>query len=507
MVETRAAHLRRRRRQSFVGAVVVTSVVLAMSVVGDAPARLRSGTTWYVSRNGDGTVGTSWSTAWTEPSKVNWAEVNPGDRIVIDGGATRCPSNYPYGATTVVPPGRTCGMQYRGPFVIGASGVVGAPITISLSTSAGHDGTAVLAGGRTTPLPYCDQPSYRAVGHARAAGILIPGSSHVVIDGTHRSGIMVYGAQSGVDLSSDRTSFVQLRNLEVFDNGVYARWAHGSRTDGEGISLAGHDIVIDRDLIHDNGQDAIQDRDTGVPGIGHAGLHDITVTNSWLYERRDSPLFPGYGFNAGAQAMPDQDCTHVDGLQIWGGGLHQQRMTFRYDIFGPLLAQGVYPGDDDRASFDHVVIADSLFLNPLDHAIIGPGISADPSTPRAWHINRVTSYQTPRPNYGLAVHGKLDLAGSGHVLTNSLFYNGYFDARSIRGRGNLWWGGEPVAHGRRHLADFADAWRTGRSPTYSTLVALNLAPRCRACAGVGSSLHDVPDLLQRIDALDRKEPR
>lgn len=494
----------RRLRRLVVGAVTVAFLVLATSVMARSPATVHAGTTWYVSRHGDDTVGTSWATAWTQPSKIDWAEVNPGDRIVLDGGTTRCPSDYAFGATTDVPPGQTCGMTYRAPLVVGASGVAGAAITIKLATSRGHDGTAVLAGGRSTPLPFCDQKSYAASGQSRRTGILIPGRSHVVVDGSHRSGIMISGARTGVDLASDRTAHVTLRNLELFDNGTYSRWAHGFRTDGDGISLTGHDIVVDRTLIHDNGQDAIQDSDTGFARIGHAPLHDITITNSWLYEHRESPLFPGFGFNSGAQEIAAQDCTHVDGLQIWGGGLHQQRMTFGHDVFGPFLAQGVYPGDDDVASFDHVVVSDSLFLNMLDHSIIGPQIGSDPSTPGDWRIGHVTSYLTNRPDVGLHSHGKLDLAGHGHWVRNSLFYNGYFYAPGIRGSGNVWWGGERVTGGRKLRPQFVSRPPTTSAPSFTRLTTLNLTPRCAGCADVGSPLHDVADLLRRIDRLNRQ---
>ncbi|HEY8300996.1 MAG TPA: hypothetical protein VIG48_03780 [Jatrophihabitans sp.] len=493
------------QRRRVVGGVLA-AVALVLSVLGavvPAPAELHTGTTWYVSRRGDGTVGTSWATAWRQPSAINWAEVNPGDRIVLDGGPTPCPSDYAFGAGVTVPPGRTCGMAYRAPFVVGASGAPGEPITIALATSRGRDGTAVLAGGRTSPLPYCDQRSYTPSGVARSTGILFPARSHIVVNGMHRSGIMISGARSGIDLHSDRTSYVVLRNLELFDNGTFGKWRHGYRTDGEGISLAGNHITVDRTLIHDNGQDAIQDTDTGVPGTGHAPLHDITVSNSWLYEHRPSPLWPGYGFNSGAQDVPRQDCTHVDGLQVWGGGLDQQRMTFSHDVFGPFLAQGVYPGDNNVASFDHVVVTDSLFLNTLDHAIIGARIAADPVTPADWRISRVTSYLTSRPNAGLHSHGKLDLAGSGHTVTKSLFYYGYSAARRTTGSGNIWWGGDPVPGGRRIRPAFSSRMPAGAAPSFRQLRTLHLAPQCRACAGVGSPLHDVADLLHRIDRLNR----
>src|SRR6266568_2210939 len=51
-------------------------------------------TTYYVSKNGSDSGGTSWATAWNELNQINWSVINPGDTITIDGGSTICASNY-----------------------------------------------------------------------------------------------------------------------------------------------------------------------------------------------------------------------------------------------------------------------------------------------------------------------------------------------------------------------------------------------------------------------------
>src|SRR5260221_2985401 len=55
-----------------------------------------TGNTYYVSKNGNNADGLSWTTAWNDVNKINWSALNPGDTIVIDGGATACPSNYDF---------------------------------------------------------------------------------------------------------------------------------------------------------------------------------------------------------------------------------------------------------------------------------------------------------------------------------------------------------------------------------------------------------------------------
>ncbi|MDX6205698.1 MAG: hypothetical protein QOF39_1755 [Frankiales bacterium] len=461
-------------------------------------------TTYYVSRGGDGSSGRSWQHAWNELGQIRWNLVQPGDLVMIDGGSLACPSNAAEAGLDSAEALHPCGMTYRTSLVVASSGRLGAPVTIALSTERGRDGTVVLQGGRTTALPFCNQRTYRQSGTELPAGIAIRGRTHVVIDGRHRSGIVVRGARAGVDLLSDRTSFVTLRNLEISDNGTAERWPTGWRSDGEGVSLAGHDITLERSLIHDNGQDEVQDRSTGVPGIGHLPLHDIVIKDSWLYNQRENPLYPGYGFNSGAQALPAQDCTHVDGVQIWGGGLHQERFTVLGTIFGPLIAQGFYPGDRDRASFDDVTLTDVLFLDPSEHGVNGDSIASDGTTPSGWKIDRVTSYLSPRPLAGTRSHGSIDLAGSGHSVTRSIFVNGYFamPAAFRTATGNLFWGGDPVPGGARADPRFVGP-EPGTGPaSFVALTTMVLQPRCAPCLGRGATLVGVASLLARIDRLD-----
>jgi hypothetical protein len=224
-------------------------------------------TTYYVSKNGSNSGGTSWATAWNELNQVNWSIINPGDAIVIDGGSTACTSNYDFANHATNRPGLNCGMLYTTQLNIQKSGTALAPLTIKLSTEVGHNGTAVVFGGRTSALPYCTQ-NYTGTGTARTDGIVFntraAGASYVTIDGSHRSGIMVYGAETGVNLISDNSTFDTLRNMEIFDNGIYSTFSGGGyHTDYPGVFLDGTHITVDRTLIHDNGQDEIQDNWTG----------------------------------------------------------------------------------------------------------------------------------------------------------------------------------------------------------------------------------------------------
>src|SRR5690242_11633404 len=73
-------------------------------------ATAASGATWYVSKRGDNSAGTSWASAWNELNQVDWTLVQPGDTVLLDGGAS--------------------GMTYTTKLSIQKSGTAGAPITI-----------------------------------------------------------------------------------------------------------------------------------------------------------------------------------------------------------------------------------------------------------------------------------------------------------------------------------------------------------------------------------------
>jgi hypothetical protein len=463
-----------------------------------------AGNRYFVSKNGNNGDGKSWATAWNELSNINWNSVLPGDIITIDGGQTTCPSNYNFANHASMRPGVSCGMQYNTALTIGKSGTESAPISIQLSSETGHNGTAVVFGGRSTALPYCQQSGYSQSGAPRPYGILI-GDYHnnsyfeyVEIDGMKRSGIMVYGNEIGVGLRHDKNRFITLRNMEVFDNGQITNSNGIYDLDYPGVSFNGSNLTFDRMFVHDNGQDEFQDGYTGSANNGsHAALSSITLKNSWLYNNRDNPTYTGWPFNEG----PGQTCVHNDGVQIWGGGLHQNGFIVDHTVFGPLLFQGFYPGDYGAAGFDNVVISDSLFINALGANINSDGNNA----PTNWILKNITSYLTTasNPTVGSA-HGGFDLTGSGHSLKDSISYYGYYsDQKSVTSSGgNIYYGGEALPGATNTNPLFTGPLPTTNSPVYSQLASIDLTPKCTACAGKGASLHSIQDLYNLIDTLN-----
>jgi hypothetical protein len=122
-------------------------------------------------------------------------------------------------------------MVYRTALSIGASGTAAAPITLALASDAGHNGTAVLFGGRSTSLPACNQAAYTYQTSDVLSTAVMVDAQYVVVDGMKRSGIAMYGF-NGAGVSIDPSAaYITLRNLEVFGNGVAA---YGNVMDTEG---------------------------------------------------------------------------------------------------------------------------------------------------------------------------------------------------------------------------------------------------------------------------------
>jgi len=481
--------------------VVVGSAVMPSPTPGAA-------TTWYVSRSGSNADGRSWSTAWSDLSNINWSAVQPGDQILIDGGATSCPSPYDF---TTTRPGVACGMLYNSTLTVGKSGTAAAPITIRLATDPGHNGTAVFFGGRSSALPYCTQPGYSVStsGSVLSAGISIGNYQYLLIDGMKRSGFMSYGhydpnggEANGVFFGDSRAGYITVRNMEIFDNGIVT--SNPVNSDSPGIKLRGHDLIFERLLIHDNGQDEFQG------GASTANpITNITIRDSWMYMRRENPVYAGFGFNAGPHQV---GCTHADGIQIYptGGGGEQSGLTFQNDIFGPLLDQGIYPSDSTVA-FDNTTISNVLFVNAVWNNINSDGQS-NSSLPINWNISNITAYVTPGAAgaiYGDNNQCNVEVNGGSYMtVINSIFVNGclHFSQNPFAGSGNLYWNTSSSPGGTVTNPAFIGPLPGNDNPLYATLDAVDFTPTCAGCAGKGSSLHVLHDIIVRIDQLNAGSP-
>jgi hypothetical protein len=393
---------------------------------------------------------------------------------MIDGGSSRCsisPYNFSGGAND---PGVTCGQQY-GPFTVGASNV-----TLARSRDAGRNGTIVINGGRTTPLPNCMQTSYSAANGA-SYGIDLGSRTGVVIDGQDRSGIIVRGARNGVRMGPGGTDM--LRNMELFDNGYAVSHSWGYSTDGNNILTGGRNNGYDRLLIHDAGQDEFHSDSSG---YDHSGSR---VTNTWMGAMREHPSYGGEPFNDLQKTGADPGCTHADGFQSFAPATTMSGLTFDHDVFGPGINQGLYPGDSGTGTrFNNVSVTNTLFLDAASHNIIND------LPVHGWTIDNVTIFAT---------QGGFELPSDGtNTITNVIKQGGYVDTPggTWTTSGNDWWRDDPLPGQSSNMNPNFSWAPTGTLPGLTALRAANFMPG--GLPSGGSPIHSWSELLSRIDSLN-----
>jgi hypothetical protein len=287
--------------------------------------------------------------------------------------------------------------------------------------------------------------------------------------------------------------------MEIFDNGFTI--SGPVNTDSPGIRLAGHDLTFERLLVHDNGQDEFQGGASSSQPITN-----ITIRDSWLYNRRGNPVYNGFGFNAG----PSQtNCTHADGIQIYGSA-EQTGLTMQNDIVGPLLDQGIYPSDTAIA-YDNTTLSNILLINAVWNNINSDGQS-NGALPRNWKISNITAYVTPGAAgliYGDNSQCNVEVnSGSNMTVTNSIFYEGclHFNASPLTASGNVYWNTQSSPGGTVTDPLFVGPLPANNNPLFATLNSVDFTPTCAVCAGKGSSLHRMADILARIDSLNATNP-
>ena len=165
--------------------------------------------------------------------------------------------------------------------------------------------------------------------------------------------------------------------------------------DGPGVDLGGTDILFERVIIHDNGQDAFQ---------AGWGVWNFTLRNSWLYNSREHPIERGKSFNY---------CSHTDGIQIYDGGL-QGPIVVENSIIGPSFTQGIIIGS--KATVDNVVIRNTLFVSSDNAGII----ISDGGQSSNWTVQNVTIVQDATDDRSWSVK----LNGNSHQIRNSIFWGG-----------------------------------------------------------------------------------
>lgn len=403
-----------------------------------------SGNAFYVSKTGNNSDGLSWDSAWNELNQVDWAQFQPGDTLLIDGGESS--------------------MSYRTILQPTVSGTAAEPITIQLAPDAGRNGQVIIFGGRSTPLPHCGQTDYSYNPDGLTTnGAKFDGVSNIVVDGTKWSGIVIHGMNGdGIRLYED-TDNLTFRHMEIYDNGTVKLSDGVYSSDAKGIRLEGTNHTVERTIIHDNGQDAIQSDGDNVS--------NFTIRQSWFYNGREHPAVDqSYNY-----------CTHSDALQIFNGGI-VTGITIEDSVLGPGFTNTVLLGDKN-VDVNDVLIQNVLILKSAEN-----GISAHSSATESvknWTINNVTIYG-PNTDYN-----SLYYKGSDLTVTNTVVVGSHVNIPNTTPTvsGNCQWDTTGIDIGVEQDPNFVQVY-TDPFVTDGTY-----AVQAGACSGSGATLTSISDLF------------
>lgn len=409
--------------------------------------------TFYISKLGDNTNGTSWDAAWSELNQIDWRMVNPGDRIMIDGGVEQ--------------------MRYETSLTVKRCGTPDEPILIQLSDEPDRNGQAIIFGGRDTPLPYCGQPEYVYQEDALGTGVMLGGTANIVLDGTKWRGIVVHGFNSAGLRIDNGAANITVRNFEIFDNGSArqrddALWY----PDRPGVLLTGMDILFERVIIHDNGADSFQSL------WNSEGVANFTLRKSWLYNSRIHPTIDESA----------NYCMHSDGIQIYSGG-EQGPFLLEESVIGPGFTQGIILGQTPNengasAIVNDVTIRNVLFTKGADNGIMGYPDTEPP--PARWLIENVTAH-CPKTKGNCLL-----LQGPGHTIRNSIFHGSnihMLEEQSLY-ENNCYWQTTGARIGLNEEPRFANVDEID----HFSLDEYELLPDS-PCRGLGSNITSVEQLL------------
>jgi parallel beta-helix repeat protein len=180
---------------------------------------------WFISKNGDNSDGMSWSTAWNEMEKIDWAAVQPGDTIYIDGGPS--------------------GMAYTTTLAVGKGGNEGQRIFIQRSEDAGHDGKVTI-------------------------GYISVGYPYITIDGKDRNKFEIFPVTGyGVRVKDNSDGF-ELKNILVHGD-FTGTWGSLFFADAGSVTISGCEF------IGTNAEDQIKYRATD---------KFLTIENSYFHGLR-----------------------------------------------------------------------------------------------------------------------------------------------------------------------------------------------------------------------------
>jgi hypothetical protein len=389
--------------------------------------------------------------------------VKPGDNVLIDGGVTS--------------------MTYLTELKPTVSGTAAAPIIIRLAPDSGRNGQVIIFGGRTVPLPYCEQATYAVQTGVVAHGLEFSGQSYITVDGTKWSGILLNGhSDYGVNLDGTNNT---LKYMEITDNGQanFIAAQNFWRPDQPGVHPSGSNLVLDHMNIHDNGQDSLQ---TG------GAITNMRISYSWFHNARSHPVY--------GAAVASNYCMHSDGFQIYNGGT-SSGISIDHSILGPGKMQGVLFGQDaggtSVANVTNASISNVLVLASFVTGIAGYSNTASTN----WTIDHTTVYTVRSPNWKTANPGSTVGNGWNNSISVSPISTGLRITNSIAVDGRMGLGASPTLTNNCNWSPYG-SMLSGSIGTYADPQMASPPPLAfpDATAGMNSTTPTSPTLADEANA-------
>ena len=285
----------------------VLAAVVAVLAVATAADTARAAV-YFLRADGDDTAsGTKRATAWRTLERLNAVDLEPGDRVLLEGGAT-------FAGTLVIAP-EDAGTRRR-PVTIRSFG--GGRATIAAGTGRGifvHD-----AGGVSVS-------ALNVVGAGRE-------------NGNRADGIAFY---SDVAVPGTRFAYLRVKNVDVSGFGGAGLSIGGYATDAGGrpVKTGFEDVRITRTSAHDNADAGILSYGsygTDVAGWAHANVL-IAHCMAW-----SNPGIPGKNGNSGnGIVLADVDGARITRSLAWDNGWRNDHPS------GPI---GIWTWDSNAVVID-----------------------------------------------------------------------------------------------------------------------------------------------------------
>ncbi|MFG2690858.1 right-handed parallel beta-helix repeat-containing protein [Streptomyces sp. NPDC048405] len=393
-------------------AVALTAALAAGIAAGCSatPHFVPGGTTYYVSPGGhDSADGTSADAAWRSLARADRARLQPGDRLLLEGGAR---------FTGTVTLGRDEAGDAGRPVTLGSYG--GGRATLVATHTPGvsvHDTAGVEIRDLTLTGPGARRTGEAGV-NLRADTKGDHDRRHVTVENVDVSGFRVGVAVGATRAVGDGGGFrdVTVRRADLHGNRDAGLLTYGPAFDPKHPAYAHEDVVLEAVRAHDNAGDPTAVRRHTGNGIVLGGVRDATVRDSSAHDNggRSAHKAP-----AGPVGVWAYDSTRV---------LIEHNSAYRNHTGSKVDGGGF--GLDSNVSHSTVQYNTSFHNDGSGYYVYSAtGNGAHVDNTIRWNISADDGRKLPR-------HGALTVYGS-HVRDLSIYQNTVTMSRSPGGPGTV----------------------------------------------------------------------